>query len=134
MKDSRYAFKNAALYTALIALILLTPLYVYTVYIKNIHEIQNELFLKQHSALIISAMEEYDATRESYFAFPRFKQVESGLYNLNFKPIFTLVDATMEHFSPGYHIDDTNFAYLIVALPPNRYFDADYLVIGNHLS
>ena len=134
MKDNQYAFKNAALYTAFIASILLAPLYVYTVYMKNIHEIQNELFLKQHSALIISAMEEYDETRESYFEFPRFKRVQSGLYNLNFQPIFTLVDAPMEHFSSGYHIDDTNFAYMIVALPPNRYFDADYLVVGNQLS
>jgi len=58
LKDNQYAFKNAALYAVLIALILLAPLYVYTVYIKNIHEIQNELFLKQHSARIISAMEE----------------------------------------------------------------------------
>jgi two-component system OmpR family sensor kinase len=134
LKDNRYAFKNAALYTVFITLILLAPLYVYTVYIKNIHEIQNELFLKQHSALIISAMEEYDANRESYFEFPRFKQVQSGLYNLNFKPIFTLINTPMEHFSTGYHIDDTNFAYMIIALPPHRYFNADYLVLGNQLS
>ena len=134
MKDNQYAFKNAALYTVFIALILLAPLYVYTVYIKNIHEIQNELFLKQHSALIVSAMEEYDETRESYFEFPRFKQVQSGLYNLNFKPIFTLINTPMEHFSTGYHIDDTNFAYMIIALPPHRYFNADYLVLGNQLS
>ncbi len=134
MKDNHYAFKNAALYTVFIALILLAPLYVYTVYIKNIHEIQNELFLKQHSALIVSAMEEFDETRESYFEFPRFKQVQSGLYNLNFKPIFTLINTPMEHFSTGYHIDDTNFAYMIIALPPHRYFNADYLVLGNQLS
>ncbi|WP_345977307.1 HAMP domain-containing sensor histidine kinase [Sulfurimonas sp. HSL3-7] len=134
MKDNQYAYMNAALYTALIALILLAPLYVYTVYIKNIHEIQNELFLKQQSSLIISAMEEYDETRESYFEFPRFKRVQSGLYNLNFEPIFTLIDAPMEHFASGYHIDDTDYAYLIVALPPYRYFDADYLIVGNPLS
>ncbi len=134
MKDSHYAYKNAALYTVFIALILLAPLYVYTVYIKNIHEIQNELFLKQHSALIVSAMEEYDETRESYFEFPRFKQVQSGLYNLNFEPIFTLIHTPMEHFSTGYHIDDSNFAYMIIALPPHRYFNADYLLLGNQLS
>ena len=56
MKDNQYAYKNAALYTGLIALILLAPLYLYTIYVKNIHEIQNELFLKQQSALLISAM------------------------------------------------------------------------------
>jgi signal transduction histidine kinase len=134
LKDNQYAYKNAALYTVLIALILLAPLYVYTVYNKNIHEIQNELFLKQQSALIISAMEEYDETRESYFEYPRFKRTESGLYDLNFKSIFTLIDTPMEHFSSGYHLDDSKYGYLIVALPPYRYFDADYLIVGNKLS
>ncbi len=134
MKDNQYAYKNAALYTALIASILLAPLYVYTVYTKNIHEIQNELFLKQQSALIISAMEEFDETRETYFEYPRFKQVQSGLYDLNFQPIFTLIDTPMEQFSTGYHLDDSSYGYLIVALPPQRYFDADYLIVGNELS
>lgn len=101
---------------------------------KNIHEIQNELLLKQHSALIISAMEEYDETRESYFEFPRFKRVQSGLYDLNYHPIFTLIDTPMEHSSSGYHIDNTQYSYLIVALPPYRYFNADYLIVGNQLS
>ncbi len=134
MKDNRSAYKDAAIYTGLITLILLAPLYVYVIYTKNIHEIQNELFLKQRSALIISAMEEYDETRESYFEFPRFKRVQAGLYDLNFQPIFTLIKSSMEHFSTGYHIDDTQNAYLIVALPPNRYFDADYLIVSNQLS
>ncbi len=134
MKDNQYAYKNAALYTGLIALILLAPLYIYTLYVKNIHEIQNELFLKQQSALIISAMEEYDETRESYFEFPRLNQVQSGLYDINFQPIFTLIDMPMEHFSSGYHIDSTGYAYLIMALPAHRYFDADYIIIGNALS
>lgn len=134
MKDNQYAYKNAALYTALIGLILLAPLYLYSVYMKNIHEIQNELFLKKRSSLIISAMEEYDETRESYFEFPRFKRVQSGLYDLNFQPIFTLIDTPMGQFSTGYHVDDTKYAYLIVALPPHRYFEADYLIVGNQLS
>lgn len=134
LKDSRYAFNNAAVYTALITMILLAPLYVYTVYMKNIHEIQNELLLKQHSARIISAMEEFDETRETYFEFPRFKRITSGLYDLNFKPIFTLIDTPMEHFSPGYHIDESGFAYLILPLPQYRYFGADYMILGNQLS
>ena len=134
MKDNQYAYKNAALYTGLVALILLAPLYIYTIYVKNIHEIQNELFLKQQSALIISAMEEYDETQESYFEFPRLNLVQSGLYDINFQPIFTLIDIPMEHFSSGYHIDSTGYAYLIIALPANRYFDADYIIVGNTLS
>ena len=115
-------------------MILLIPLYVYTLYMKSIHEVQNELFLKQHHALIISAMEEYDEDRESYFEFPRFKRLQSGLYDLNFQPIFTLIETPMENFSAGYHIDDSDYAYLIVPLPPDRYFGAEYLIVSNQLS
>jgi two-component system, OmpR family, sensor kinase len=134
LKDNQYALKNAALYTALITVILLVPLYVYTVYMKQIREIQNELMLKQHYARIISAMEAFDENREAYFEYPRFKRIRSGLYDLHFKPIFTTIDFPMEHFSAGYHIDDTHDAYLIVPLPRERYFGADYLIVGNKLS
>jgi len=134
LKDSQYAVKNAALYTALITVILLVPLYVYTVYTKQIHEIQNELMLKQHFSRIISAMEEFDENREPYFEYPRFKRIQSGLYDLHFKPIFTTIDFSMDHFSAGYHIDDSHNAYLIVPLPGERYFGADYLIVGNKLS
>ena len=134
MKDSQYALKNAVLYTVLITVILLVPLYLYTVYTKQIHEIQNELMLKQHYARVISAMEEFDENREPYFEYPRFKRVQSGLYDLHFKPIFTTIDFPMEHFTAGYHIDETHDAYLIVPLPRERYFGADYLIVGNELS
>ena len=133
MKDSQYALKNAALYTVLVAVILLTPLYVYTVYMKQIHEIQNELMLKQHAARIISAMEEYDENREAFFEYPRFKRIVSGLYDLHFKPVFSLIDFPMEHFAAGYHIDDTGYAYEIIPLPGNRYFGAEYLIVGTRL-
>ncbi len=134
MKDSRYALTNALLYTALVTLILLAPLYIYTVYIKQIHEIQNELILKQHSARIVSAMEAYDENRGSYFEYPRFKRLKSGLYDLHFKPIFSLIDFPIEHYSVGYHIDDSGYAYLILSLPHDRYFGAEYLIVGNRLS
>lgn len=134
LNDNHYAVKNALLYTALITIILLAPLYIYTVYIKQIHEIQNELMLKQHSARIISAMEEFDANHESYFEYPRFKRIQSGLYDLHYKPIFTLITFPIEHFSAGYHIDENSYAYLILPLPHNRYFGAEYLIIGNQVS
>ena len=134
MNDNRYAITNAALYTGLITIILLAPLYLYTVYIKQIHEIQNELMLKQHSARIISAMEAYDENTESYFEYPRFKRIESGLYDLHFKPIFTLIDFPMQRFAAGYHIDTNHHTYLIIPLPQGRYFGADYLIVGNTLS
>ena len=134
MKDNQYAVKNAVLYTVLITVILLVPLYLYTVYTKQIHEIQNELMLKQHYARVISAMEEFDENRDAFFEYPRFRRIQSGLYDLHFKPIFTTIETPMEHFTAGYHIDESHYAYLIVPLPRERYFGADYLIVGNHLS
>ncbi len=133
LKDSQYALKNAFIYTILIALILLAPLYIYTVYMKSIYEVQNELLLKQRSTLILSAMEEFDETREDAFEYPRFKSIESGLYDLHFEPIFSLITKPIAKFSPGYHIYDDH-AYLIVSLPAQRYFDAEYMIIANSLS
>ncbi len=116
------------------SIILCVPLYVYTLYMKSIHEVQSELFLKQHYTLIISAMEEYDETREAYFEYPRFKRVQSGLYDLNFQPVFTLIEEPLSDFTAGFHMTDSNYAYLIIPLPKKRYFEADYLIVGNQIS
>jgi len=134
LNDNRYAIKNAALFTAIIAIILIAPLYTYTLYMKKIYEIQNELKLKQRSATIISAMEAFDSNKAAYFEYPRFKELTSGLYNLHFKPIFTLINQPIKHFSAGYHIESNNLSYLILPLPHGRYFEADYLIIANTIS
>lgn len=117
----------------LVALILLAPLYVYSVYMKSVYEIQNELQLKQRSHVIVRSMENFDPKREEYFAYPRFKTFESGLYDLHFKPIFTLIEHPLTTYSPGYHLEE-GYAYLIIPLPEHRYFGASYLIVGNTLS
>lgn len=132
MKDSQYSPKYALIYTSLVSVILLTPLFLYLVYMKNIHSVQNELLLKEKSLLIIKAMHEYNQNEE-YFEYPRFKAFESGLYDESFKPIFTTIDYEIKYFKDGYHLDE-NSAYLIVKLPKNRYFDARYLIVKNELS
>jgi len=133
LKDKRYSTKYAIIYTALVSVILLTPLFFYFIYMKNIHSIQNELYLKEKSLLVIGAMEAYD-NNEEYFEYPRFRTFKSGLYDKNFKPIFSLVKNQIKYFKSGYHIDNNNNAFLIIKLPKNRYFDAKYLVITNKLS
>ena len=132
MKDSQYSAKYALIYTSLISMILLAPLFFYFIYMKNIHSIQNELLLKEKSLLVIKAMQEYNQNDE-YFEYPRFKTFESGLYNERFEPIFSLINYKIKYFKNGYHLD-SNDAYLIVKLPKGRYFDAKYLIIKNKLS
>jgi len=99
---------------------------------KNIHSIQNELFLKEKSLLIIKAMEEFNQNEE-LFEYPRFKSFRSGLYNEKFEPIFTLIDEKINYFKGGYHLDGDR-AYLIVKLPKERYFGARYLIMQNTFS
>lgn len=132
MKDSQYSAKYALIYTSLVSVILLTPLFFYFIYMKNIHSIQNELLLKEKSLLVIKAMQEYNGNDE-YFEYPRFKTFESGLYDESFQPIFSLVNYKIKYFKDGYHLDG-NDAYLIVNLPKDRYFGAKYLIIKNQLS
>ncbi len=133
MKDSQYSTKYALIYTALVTAILLVPLFFYTIYMKNIHSIQNELLLKEKSLLIIKAMQEFDNKSEEYFEYPRFQSFQSGIYDENFKPIFTLIDSKIKYFKKGYYIDGDD-AYLIVKLPKGRYFGASYLVVKNKIS
>ncbi|WP_457746584.1 sensor histidine kinase [Sulfurimonas sp.] len=132
MKDNQYSTKYALIYTGLIAAILLTPLFFYFIYMKNIYSIQNELFLKEKSLLVIKAMQEYNQNDE-YFEYPRFKTFQSGLYDEKFQPIFTLIDSKINYFKDGYHLDGDS-AYLIVKLPKDRYFGAKYLILKNKIS
>lgn len=77
-------------------------------------------------------MQEFNQNEE-FFEYPRFKTFQSGLYNEQFEPIFTLLENKINYFKNGYHLDG-NSAYLIVKLPHERYFGAKYLIIQNTLS
>lgn len=134
MNDNRYALKNAFIYTMLVAVLMLTPTYLYVTYMKYVTEIQYEFTLKEQSHLIIRAMEEFDPKEEQQFDYPRFRSFQSGLYNDHFLPLFTLIEKPLNNQSVGYHVTDDGYAYLVIALPQGRYFDATYLVIGGELS
>lgn len=132
MKDNNYSAKYALIYTAIVSAILLTPLFFYFIYMKNIRSIENELLLKEKSLLVIKAMQAHAQSSE-YFEYPRFKTFESGLYDEKFAPIFTLITSKINYFKNGYHLDGED-AYLIVKLPKGRYFNASYLIVKNSLS
>jgi len=117
----------------LVAVLLLAPTYLYVTYMKYVTEIQYEFKLKRQSHLIIRAMEEFDAKEKQAFDYPRFRSFESGLYDVHFNPVFTLIQPQLTLQKAGYHIQD-GYAYLVVALPERRYFDASYLVIGGNVS
>lgn len=133
MNDNRYALKNAFLYTMLVAVLLLVPTYVYVTYMKYVKEIEYEFTLKGQSTLIIKAMEDFDQTENKPFEYPRFQSFQSGLYDEYFSPLFTLIKKPLNVHKAGYHVQD-NYAYLVVALPQRRYFEAAYLIVGGKIS
>ena len=133
MNDNRYALTHAFLYTMLVAVLLLVPTYLYVTYMKYVCVIQYEFKLMRQSHLIMRAMEEFDPNEKKVFDYPRFRTFQSGLYDLHFNPVFTLIQSDLKIQKTGYYIQE-GYAYLIVALPERRYFDASYLVVGGEIS
>jgi signal transduction histidine kinase len=109
------------------------PTYLYVTYMKYVTEIQYEFKLKEQSHLILRAMEEFDSKEKEAFSYPRYQSFQSGLYNMHFAPIFTLIKHPINMQKVGYHIEK-KYAYMVVSLPERRYFEASYLVIGGELS
>jgi len=100
---------------------------------KNLAYADHELTLKKKAQLIIKAMDDFNSGDKS-FHYPRFKQVESGLYDENFKPIFTLItNNTLGNYKIGYQEINAK-GYLIVKLPTKVYFGTDYLIIKDDAS
>jgi len=117
----------------LVAVLLLVPTYLYVTYMKYVYEIQYEFKLKRQSHLILRSMEEFDPKEKQAYDYPRFRSFQSGLYDLHFNPIFTLLQSKVKIQKTGYHLQD-GYAYLVVALPEGRYFSASYLVVGGEIS
>jgi len=127
-KDA-YAIKYGVLYAVIIAVILLVPLLVYTELIININEAKNELSLKRKAHEIISKMHNYKPSEEgSYFDFPRYNEVKSGLYDENFLPIFSLLEDVPIIMRAGYY-EYENRRFFVQVLPKRRYFSAYYLIV-----
>ncbi len=124
-----YALKYGVIYAIIIAVILIMPLFVYTQLVVNINEAKTELFLKQRAYEIIGKMDHFKPTdKEDYFDFPRFNESKAGLYDANFKPIFSLIEVLPTIMIKGYY-EYGNRRFFVQPLPSKRYFGADYLII-----
>ena len=127
IEGKKFAIRYAVIYTLLIAVVLFVPLFVYTDLMLEINEAKTKKELREYALRIVAQMEEYD--NSGTFHYPRFTQVDSGLYDENFKPIFSLLRFTPKEFSKGYHKQE-NWRYYILELPPKLYFDASYLIVA----
>lgn len=97
----------------------------------SLEEAKTEILLKKTAIQIINEMEKYDSSSSDYFDFPRYKKFTSGLYDVNYNPIFTLITSEehkIMYMNEGYHKLDNDRVY-VFEFKNNRYFGAKYLVV-----
>lgn len=97
----------------------------------SLEEAKTEISLKKIGIQIINEMEKYDATKQDYFEFPRFKKFTSGLYDANYNPVFTLInndENRITYMNEGYHKLQNERVY-VFEFKNSRYFGAKYLVV-----
>ncbi len=97
----------------------------------SLEEAKTEIALKKTGIQIINEMEKYDSTTSEYFEFPRFKKFQSGIYDTNYNPIFTLINTQkniIAYMSEGYHSLNNDRVY-VFEFKNSRYFGAKYLVV-----
>ena len=133
LDKKHYARKYSLFYTSIIAVILLVPFFVYIDLMVNINETKNEIELRKKSYEILHRMQSFSGENEAYFTFPRYNRYRGGLFDENFRPIFSLLDAMPPSFTPGYSRRGQKRFY-ILPLPEGKYFGASYLIVESEIN
>jgi len=133
VNEEKFVKKYSFIYTLIISIILLAPLYIYLDHKIKLQEIKTEMELKALQAHIIEAMKNFGNHPDQTFEFPKFSQYKSGLYKKDFSVIYTQIKDELPFFTTGYHMQG-NKRYLITQLPSQKYFFADYLVTQTPIS
>ncbi|MDQ7042426.1 MAG: HAMP domain-containing sensor histidine kinase [Sulfurimonas sp.] len=131
--EQGFVRKYTLIYTLIISFILLSPLYLYVDYRINLQEIKKEMELKSIQSHIINAMERFGNHPDEIFNFPKFADSASGLYQQDFKPVYTQISSALPSFMTGYFKKESK-RYLITALPLNKYFLSNYLITESDIS
>ncbi|MDQ7067836.1 MAG: hypothetical protein Q9M40_07590 [Sulfurimonas sp.] len=100
--EQGFVRKYTLIYTLIISFILLSPLYLYVDYRINLQEIKKEMELKSIQSHIINAMERFGNHPDETFKFPKFADSASGLYQQDFKPVYTQISSALPSFMTGY--------------------------------
>ena len=135
INEEKFSLKYSIIYTVVIIAILLIPFAIYDNYTYNLEEVKTEMALKKKSIQIINEMEDFNSRVNEYFAFPRYKSYQAGLYDINGNPVFTLVDDKIStlNLNSGYHKMD-NYRYFVTEFGDDRYFGASYMVVGTNFN
>jgi signal transduction histidine kinase len=133
LDKQQYALKYGLLYSAIIAVVLIVPFFVYISLMININETKSKIEMKKKSYEILQKMQAYQGTDEDYFTFPRYNRYRGGLFDTNLRPIFSLLKDLPLSFEPGYH-EDQQRRYYVLPLPDGRYFGAKYLILEGEIN
>jgi len=131
--EDKFVKKYSFIYTLIITIILLAPLYIYIDHKIKLHEIRTEMEMKSIQSNIINHMRTFGNHPDETFEFPKLPQSKSGLYKKDFSLIYTQITDELPAFLPGYYTQDSN-RYLITKLPSRKYFFAEYLVTQKEIS
>jgi signal transduction histidine kinase len=96
-------------------------------------EVRTEVELKSIQSHIINAMDAFGNNPDNTFEFPKFNSYQSGLYSNTFSTIYSQIKEPLPSFMSGYHSEGLT-RFLITALPPQKYFFADYLITETTIS
>ncbi len=129
----KYALKHGIIYSTIIAIILITPLFIYVQLMININEAKSKLELKKRAYEILYKIDQYKPAEEEYFNFPRFSSFQAGLYDDNFKAVFTLIDEIPIAMDSGFYKHQKQRFY-VLNLPNHKYFGAKYLVVQKEIN
>ncbi|MFT5660051.1 MAG: two-component system OmpR family sensor kinase [Sulfurimonas sp.] len=133
VNEEKFVKKYSFIYTFIISIILLAPLYVYVDYNIKLHEIKMEIELKSIQEHVVRQMDNFGNHPNETFEFPQLPQSKSGLYKEDFSVIYTQVNNQLPSYVTGYDSLDSH-RYLISKLPSKKYFFAQYLVTEKDIS
>lgn len=116
------------IYTAIIAVLLITPLVTYIILLLQIDEAKVELSLERHAKKIIVSMQRYKNS-DNVFHFPRYQEFDAALYDKNFQTIFSTLEFEPDVHTEGFHRQKNNY-YYIYSFADDYYFGASYLLVS----
>jgi signal transduction histidine kinase len=94
----------------------------------QIDEARVKVKLNQEAQNIIASMQRYNNSDEIY-TFPKYKKYQAGLFDKQYKSIYSTLDFDPSSFKDGVYNQDKHY-YLIYSLPDGYYFGSKYLIIS----
>lgn len=126
--SEEFARKYALIYTGILALLLIVPLFIYIQLLLQIDEAKVKLSLEVHAKKIITSMQQYQS-EDKVYQFPRYKEYKSALYTSKYQIVFTNLNFEPLSFTEGFHQMGNRY-YYVYSLPKDFYFGSNYLLVS----